>query len=169
MSLNYRTSVATMTDSLLTLGQEVLYKRCPSQRSLSQIRLPLLLVPRTTRASSPGSMFSFSTWSGTATRASTLKSASWRPPSLCTLNGRGVLCLGMCYRRFAILSRAPNGVSNEPCSHRFFLRAKLFVGHGGGGGDVGNNLNPSFWPFFTCWLFHNRFFCASCAWRIWHI
>ena len=31
----------------------------------------------------------------------------------CTLNGLGILCPGMCYRRFAILSRAPNGVSNE--------------------------------------------------------
>ena len=41
------------------------------------------------------------------------ESANWRPPSLCTLNGLCVLCLEMCYRRFAILSRAPNGVSNE--------------------------------------------------------
>ena len=54
MSLNYTTSIATMTDSLLAPGQEVLYKRCPSQRSLSPIRPPLLLVPRTTRAPSPG-------------------------------------------------------------------------------------------------------------------
>ena len=45
VSLNYRTSIATMTDSLLAPGEEVLYKRCPSQRSLSQIRLPLLSVP----------------------------------------------------------------------------------------------------------------------------
>ena len=41
------------------------------------------------------------------------ESANWRPPSLCTLNGLCVLCLGMCYRCFAILSCAPNGVSNE--------------------------------------------------------
>ena len=50
----------TMTDSLLAPGrQEVLYKRCPSQRSLSQIGLPLLPVPRTRKAPSPGSMFTF--------------------------------------------------------------------------------------------------------------
>ena len=49
------------------------------------------------------------------------KSANWRPPSLCTMNGLGVLCLGMCYCRFAILSRAPNGVSNEhSCSDCVF-------------------------------------------------
>ena len=91
VSLNYRASIATMTNSLLAPGEEVLYKRCPSQRSLSQIRLPLLPGPRTTRAPSQGSMFSFSAWGGTATRASTLKSVNWRPPSLCTLNGQGNL------------------------------------------------------------------------------
>ena len=99
----------------------MLYKRCLSHRSLSQIGLPLLPVPRTSRAPSSESMFSFSAWSGTATRASTLKSANWRPPSLCALNGVGVLCLGMCYRRFAILLRAPNGVSNvHPVRTVFF-------------------------------------------------
>ena len=103
----------TMTDSLLVPGREVLYKRYPSQRSLSQIGLPLLPVPRTRKAPSPGSMFSFSVLSGTGTRGCTLKSANWRPPSLCALNGLGVLCLGMCYRRFAIFSRAWNAVSNE--------------------------------------------------------
>ena len=46
-------------------------------------------------------------------RASAPKSATWRPPSLCALNGLGVLCLGMCCRLLAISSRAPNGVSNE--------------------------------------------------------
>ena len=128
MSLNYRTSIATMTDSLLAPGREVLYKRYPSQRSRSQIRLPLLPVPITMRAPSTGSMFSFSAWSGTAPRASTLKSANWRLPLLCTLNGLGVLCKGICYCRFAILSCALNGVSFGP----YFLRTKLFVGHGGG-------------------------------------
>ena len=62
------------------------------------------------------------------------ESANRRPPSLCTLNGLGVLCLGMCYRRFAILSCAPNSVSNEH-TRSYFLRTKLFVGHGGGGGN----------------------------------
>ena len=86
---------------------------------LSQIGLPLLPVPR--RAPSPGSMFHFSTRSRTATRTCTQKSANGRPPLHCALNGRGILCLGVCYRRFTILSRAPYGVSNEhSCLDRIF-------------------------------------------------
>ena len=39
----------------------------------------------------------------------------------CAVNGLGILCLGMCYRRFTTLLRAPNGVSKEDsCSDRFF-------------------------------------------------
>ena len=72
----------------------------------------------------PGSMFSFSAWSRTATRASTLKSANWRPLSLCTLNGLGVLCLEMCHRRFATLLRALNGVSNEYLVRTVFFEDK---------------------------------------------
>ena len=54
-------------------------------------------------------------------RASTLKSANWRHPSHCALIGLGTLCLGMCDCRFTLLSRAPNGVSNEhSCSDRNF-------------------------------------------------
>ena len=53
--------------------------------------------------------------------ASTLKSANWRPSSHVALNGLGILCLGMCYRRFGILLCSPNGVSNEhSCSDRIF-------------------------------------------------
>ena len=38
-------------------------------------------------------------------------------------------------RRFTILSRGQNGVSNEhSCLGPYFFRTKLFVGHGGRGG-----------------------------------
>ena len=129
-----RPLLPTITDSLLAPSREVRYKHCPSQRSLSKIGLPVLPVLRTRRASSPGSTFSFSTWSTTATRASTLKSANWRPPSLCAVNGLGVLCLGMCSGRFAMLSRTPNGVSNEH-SHR--------VHHGAGPSRAHNTVPDS--------------------------
>ena len=57
--------------------------------------------------------------------------------SLCALNGLVVLCLGMYYRRFALLPRKPNGVSNDHSrSDRIFFGTKLFVGHGGGGGGL---------------------------------
>ena len=39
--------------------------------------------------------------------------AYWRPLSLCAWNGLGVLCPVLYYRSFALLSRAPNGMSNE--------------------------------------------------------
>ena len=94
---------------------------CLSQRRLSWIGLPLLPIPRGIRAPSPGSMFNFSASSGTATRTSALKQANRSPPLHCALNGLGILCLGMCYRRFTMLLRAPNGVSNEhSCSDRIF-------------------------------------------------
>ena len=63
------------------------------------------------------------------------KSANWRPPSHCALNGLGNLCLGMYYRLFKILSRMPKGVSNKHSySDHNFLRTKLFFGQWGGGG-----------------------------------
>ena len=118
----------------LHVAKEVPYKRCPSQRSQSEVRVPLLPVLRTTRAPSPRSMFSFSGWGGIATRFSTLKSVNWRPPSLCIFRALGVMCLGMCYRFMIILFRAPNGVSTEHSRwNRSFLRTKLFVGHRRGG------------------------------------
>ena len=46
-------------------------------------------------------------------KGSTLKSANLRPPPYCALNQLGILCRGTCSRCFTILSRAPNGVSNE--------------------------------------------------------
>ena len=47
-------------------------------------------------------------------------------------DGLGILCLGMCCQRFTILSRAPNGMSNEH-SHS----DRIDLGHGGGGGAGG--------------------------------
>ena len=81
-------------------------------------------------------------------------SAYWRPPSLCALNGLGVLCLGMCYCRFAILLRAPNGVSNEhSCSldrrTPVFFEDKIVRWTRGGGG--GMSANPQILVFA---LFH---------------
>ena len=35
-----------------------------------------------------------------------MKSANWKPPSHCALNGLGLLCLGMCYWSFTIFLRA---------------------------------------------------------------
>ena len=53
------------------------------------------------------------------------------PPQL---NGLGILCLGTCYRRFTILSRAPNGVSNEHSrSDRINLGPNCSLNTGGGG------------------------------------
>ena len=106
-----------MTDSLLAPAQEVLYKRCPSQRSLSQIRLPLLPVPTTRRAPRPGSMFSFSAWSGTATRAC----------CGCVVP-RDVLPL---FRNIA--ARTERRVQRTLPFGPYFLRTKLFVGHRGQG------------------------------------
>ena len=40
-------------------------------------------------------------------------SANWRPPRHCAFNGLGILCLGTWYHRFTILSRTPNGLSND--------------------------------------------------------
>ena len=55
-----------------------------------------------------------------------------------TLKGLGILCRGTCYRRFTILSRAPNGVSNEhSCSDRVNLGPNCLLDTGGGGGYLG--------------------------------
>ena len=57
----------------------------------------------------------------TETRASTMKSANWKPQLHCALNGLGILCLGMGSWSFTTLLRAPNGVFIEPsCSDRIF-------------------------------------------------
>ena len=94
----------TMTDSLLAPGREVLYKRYHT----GELVLATILGP-----SDDGDDFVrlASTWLGT--RASTLKSVKWKSASHCALNGLGISCLGMRYRRFTTLSRATNSVSNE--------------------------------------------------------
>ena len=50
-----------------------------------------------------------------------------RPSSHFALNGLGVLCLRMCYRRFTIWSRTPNGVT-------VFFKDKIVRWTPGGGG-----------------------------------
>ena len=61
-------------------------------------------------------------------------SEKWKSPSHCALNGLGVLCLGMHYRWFTILSRALNTVSNEhyPFGPYFFWDIIIRWTRGGG-------------------------------------
>ena len=49
------------------------------------------------------------------------------------LNGLGILCLGLCYRRFTILLQHTEWCVQQTLPFRpYFLRTKLFVGTGGG-------------------------------------
>ena len=65
-----------------------------------------------------------------------MNSANPRPPPHCALNGLGILCLGMCYRCFTLLSRAPNGVSNERSrSDRINVGPSCSLDTGGGGSE----------------------------------
>ena len=59
--------------------------------------------------------------------------AYWRPPLLCALNGLGILCLGMCCCYFTMLPRTEWHVQRTRPFRPYFLRTKLFVGHGGEG------------------------------------
>ena len=83
-----------MTDSVLAPGREVLCKRYHTGDLVEAAVLGL-----STEAPKPG----------TATRAF-------------ALNGLGILCQEMCYRRFTTLSRAPNCVSTNTSVRTVFFK-----------------------------------------------
>ena len=102
----------SMTASLLAPGREVLYKRYHAGE-LSVPKGPGLhraaTAARAKNKKGPQARGACSTFP----HEGLLKSANWRPPLHCALNGLGILCPGMCYRCFTILSHAPSGVSTE--------------------------------------------------------
>ena len=124
MSLNYRTFTRT------ALSHQI----CLSQRCLSRIGLPLLLC-KNTKGPKPGEHVQVFCMKRDCNKGFYSAKCRWRPPWHFALNGLVILCLGMCHRHFTIWWHTPNGVSNKhSCWDHIFLRTKVFVGHGWGGG-----------------------------------
>ena len=60
-------------------------------------------------------------------------SANWKPPSHCALNGLGVLCLGMCCRRFTASSRTKQCVQRTLLFGTIFFKDSIVRWAQGGG------------------------------------
>ena len=133
----------TMTDSLRAPGREVLYKRyhhfcpCPEQEG-----------PQAWEACSI-----FPHEAGLQQGLLLCKVLIGGLHCIVLLNGLGNWCLGMCYRLFTILSRAPKCVSNEhSCSGCIFKDKIVRETTGGGGLPNGVSSEHSCLVFFEAFI-----------------